>query len=243
MKIRGFIILIPVISTLFFGCGAPEGSLRALLALESWKGQIPGPEQVAMMEKELAVVQGDVDQIVAKTQYRGTLLKAAALQFLENRMYGPAQEYLLQALAIQPESPSLNYYAGLTESNLAKIMVEPETVVKRMERAATYHKRALELDEGFIEAYFALAVIYGLELARPEVGLEWIDRYIDRQKGVVRGESSSGRSYRPHRLKASLLMALDRRSEALKVYREILRDSRDPEDLTLAEDRIRELEN
>lgn len=235
--------VLSILALLLLTSCTPQGSLRALLELESWKGQPPGPEQVAQMEKELAAVQGDLDLIVAKTQYRGTLLKAAALQFLENRMYGPAQEYLLQALAIQPESPSLNYYAGLTESNLAKIMVEPEVIAKRMERAAAYHKRALELDEGFIEAYFALAVIYGLELAQPEMGLEWVDRYLDRQKGLVRGESSSGRSYRPQRLKASLLMALDRRNEALKVYREILRDSRDPEDRTLAEDRIRELEN
>ena len=224
------------------GC-SPPGSLRALLELESWKGEVPGPEREQQLEAEIQAVQSDLDQIVAKTQYKGTLLKAAALSFLDSRMYGPALDYLIQALAIQPESPALNYYAGVAQSNLAKIDPDPEQIVAKLERAATYHKKAIELDDGYMESYFALAVIYGLELNQPELGLQWVDGYLAQQKGVVRGEKGSGNTYRPQRLKATLLVALNRRAEAIVVYQDILQNSRNAEDQSLAQEKLQELKN
>jgi tetratricopeptide (TPR) repeat protein len=212
------------------GCNdAQERILRRLVATEGgdYKGEEVSKERVAELERQVEQFHDEVVELVKKKGQLGVLYRMLALQYVDNEMYGPALENLEKGLAIYPNNHTMLYYAGLCTGQLAK--AQPEESVRRseLEQAARYYQRAIELRRDYVEARYALSVLYVFELERPADAVPHLQEILEVQSDHGKAKF----------LLARVRAEQGRLEEAVSLYGEIAEESE------IAEERRRAREN
>jgi tetratricopeptide (TPR) repeat protein len=203
---------------LLSGCNdAQKRMLRRLVATESgqYQGEEVSEERVAELERNVKQFHDQVVELVKKRGQLGVLYKMLALQYVDNEMYGPALENLRKGLEIYPNNDTMLYYAGLCKGQLAKAEAEESRRREGLEQAAWYYRRAIELRTAYVEARYALAVLYAFELDRLDDAVPHLQWIIEE---------------REDHMKARFLMARvraqqGRLEEAVQLYDEIAAES------------------
>ncbi len=146
--------------------------------------QIAGIEELGRLYRDLALKYLDIDML--NTRIRRLLMQeeeapplyqsdslyysALAFEYMDMQIYREALINLEKAIGIFPQNKLLYYYAGISAANIGKSLVRVEMTDERerWERdAEAYYMRALELDEKYADALYALSVLRFYELERP----------------------------------------------------------------------------
>lgn len=200
------------------GCSdAQDRILRRLVATDSegYKGEEVSEERVAELERHVRQYHDRVVELVKKQGELGILYRMLALQYVDGQMYGPALANLEKGLDIYPNNHTMLYYAGLCAGQLAK--AEPDEGARRegLREAAHYYRRAIALRSSYVEARYALAVLYVFELERAEEAVPHLQRVLEVQEGHTRAKF----------LLARVRTEQGRLEEAARLYAEIAAES------------------
>jgi cytochrome c-type biogenesis protein CcmH/NrfG len=168
------------------GCSrSGEGYLNQLQNLErsGFKGQKPPLSTVEDLKKAIEANRAEVEKKVTAAQNLGVYYKMLALKYIDADMYGLALDALKQAIVIFPENSQLFYYSAISSARMAKADVTmPAESNVLFAQSEAYYKRAIFLDPAYAEAMYGLAVLYAVELGRPEDAEPLLRSILDRQK-------------------------------------------------------------
>ncbi|MDR2509640.1 MAG: tetratricopeptide repeat protein [Spirochaetaceae bacterium] len=122
----------------------------------------------------------------------GVYWKILATRFQDREMFVEALKSLEHAIEYTPDDEVLHYLTGLNAARAAKSMYDyngEKPYGERSERylnlAETAYLRAIELQDSYTQARYALAVLYIFELDRPEAAIEQLLRYMENRSGDV----------------------------------------------------------
>ncbi len=174
--------LVLIVSFLSVSCDREEQRmLDRLLKTETgeYSGEEIDSERVEELDRHIRRYADEVEQIVKETGKLGIYYRMLALDYLDQEMYGPAEEYFLRALEIYPNNHVLHYYTGLTQAQLSGAQPGGAERNAKLEEAAYHQERAIELKPDYFDALYALSVLYIFELDMPLSAEEYVLRALD----------------------------------------------------------------
>ena len=151
--------------------------LDDLVAMEqpSYEGREPSDQRIEELRADIARLENDFEELSQTARDTSSAYRLLALQYVQYRMYGLALEALEEALAITPENTAILYLAGVSAARLAKSRPTDAEEATLLTRAERYYRRAVELDGRYVNALYALAVLYAFELDNSSGAREIID--------------------------------------------------------------------
>ncbi|MFW5727459.1 MAG: tetratricopeptide repeat protein [Spirochaetia bacterium] len=214
------VVLVLMLSALLSGCNeAQKRILQRLMATESgqYAGEEVDEERIAELKDHIKRFSDEVEQLVEDTGQLGIFYKMLALEFMDEKQYGPAREYFLKSLEIYPNNQVVQYYTGLVSAQTAGAQPTEAERRARLEEAAYHYERAAELKRNYFEALYALAVLYIHELDRPFEAEQYVQRALEVRPG----------SDKTKFLLASIRVQQGRFEEAVEIYDEIAAETED----------------
>lgn len=182
MKRCAVCVLVMIVSLLSVSCNREQQRiLDRLLKTETgeYSGEEIDRERVEELEKHVRRYADEAEQLVKETGKLGIYYKMLALDYLDQEMYGPAEEYFLRALEVYPNNHVLHYYTGLAQAQLSGAQPGAAERTVKLEEAAFHHERAIELKPDYYDALYALSVLYIFELDKPLSAEEYVMRALD----------------------------------------------------------------
>lgn len=210
--------LLILTALLFAACNERQkGMLQRLMATrgDQYAGEEVSGEQVKEYERHVRLFSDEVTDLVKKKGQLGIYYRMLAMEYMDQEMYGPAFDTFMKAMEIYPNNHILHYYAGVASSQLAETKPEEPQREELIERAAHYHRRAVELKGNYVEALYALSVLYIFELDRPYDAEEHVQKIMN-----IRSDH-----YRARFLLARIRVEQNRVEEAIEIYTSIAEDA------------------
>ena len=99
-------------------------------------------------------------------------------------MYGQSLSALQKAVQYYPQNQNLFYYIGVSAGYMAKASLDFNADGKSTERdnylllAEAGYKRAVELDQDYVKAFYGLSVLYVLEMNQPARALPLLEKVL-----------------------------------------------------------------
>ncbi len=211
----GLVVLAVALGAL---AGCPRDTYeRSILALdppagETAQGGKAGEEQRRIRELEQGIrrYRREAERTLKATSQLEVYYKMLATAYMQRGMYQPAYEALQEALAIQSENPILYYHAAVCAASLSKAQVEAADRAQWLQRAEAHYRRALELDPGYVDALYGLAVLEVFERERPQEAVPLLERLLKRERRNTRAQLLLGNAYyRSGRLEDALAVFRD----------------------------------
>jgi tetratricopeptide (TPR) repeat protein len=175
--------------------------------------------RIQELKEGIARYRREVERTVQATGQIGIYYKMLALQYMQRDMYGEAYESLQQAIQIHPENSILFHYAAVCAGRMSLAMVDDKARTQWLARAEKLYRRALALDQNYVDAMYGLAVLLTFELERPEEAEGLLERILDIEKNNLEAMFLLGNVY----------YRLGRLEEALETYRRAAAAARVPE--------------
>jgi len=153
-----------------FSCGNEKREYAELMAEfepEEYADREASEEKIKELEKKISDMQKEVERTIDASYDLALYNKMLAVEYIELKMYGPALEALRKAIEISPANRLLFYYAGVCCAQMATSTPRQEERRRYLKDAEFYYKRAIELKNNYVEALYALAVLYVFEMDRP----------------------------------------------------------------------------
>jgi tetratricopeptide (TPR) repeat protein len=198
----------------------------------AYSGQEPSEERIQQLREDIERYREIVERRVEAAGQLSVFHRMLALEYLDRSMYGLALESLGDAIQITPENEILHFYAGVSAARMAKSVLDREESAELFRRAEDYYQRAVELDGRYVEALYALGVLYTFEINRPSEALEPLRQALEVQENNLEVRFVLGNA----------LVQIGRREEAVSVYEEILRIASDADTRRRARELIATLE-
>ena len=195
--------------------------LEDVLALEapSTTAEEPSEERIEELQAAIEEFRDVVEAKVEASRNMAVYYKMLASEYIERRMFGLALDALEEAIAIQPENPSLFYTAGVAAARFAKSQVEEAEALAWFARAESYYQRCIELDPRNGDAHYGLAVLYEFELDRSAEARTLLQNLI----------SFEPNNYPALGVLARIYVSDGRVSDAISIYEDIVANSKDPD--------------
>lgn len=162
-----------------------EGYIDQLLQLEKtgFTGRKADLSTTEGLKKAIEENRAEVEKKVAAAKNLGVYYKMLALKYMDAEMFGLALDALKNAMDIFPENAQLFYYSGISSARMAKAEVGDRKKAEELfAKAEAYYKRALALDPASVDTMYGLAVLYSMELARPEDAEPLLRQILGREK-------------------------------------------------------------
>lgn len=203
-----------VLLVLFSGCSdRGKHILSRLMATQAsqYEDEEISEEKVKELERHVKLFSEEVAELVKKKGKLGIYYRMLGMEYMNREMYGPAFETFLKALEIYPANHIIHYYTGLASSRLAETKPEEQERREVLESSAHYYEKAIELKGNYVEALYALSMLYIFELDRP----------YDAEKHLEKILSVKSDHYRAMFLLARIRVEQNRIEEAVEIYNEI----------------------
>lgn len=210
----GMVFLLLFLLSMLIGCNdRTKQMLQRLMATqpEQYQGEGVTEEKLEELKREIKKFEDEITELVKKQSELGIYYRMLGMEYFDQEMYGPALELFREGMEIYPNNRLLHYYAGVSQSQLAKAEAEEEKREKLFEQAAYYYERAIELKENYVDALYALSVLYVFELDRPSDALPHVRKILQ-----LRDEH-----YRAEFLLARIRVEEGRVEEAMELYQNI----------------------
>lgn len=213
-KIIFLFIIIAGFSLLLSSCNeARKKSLDRLLKTESgeYENEKVSKERIEELEEAIKEYTKDVERVIKANAEIGVYYRMLALEYIDMEMYHMALENLKEAMEYYPGNPVLNYYSGLVSANIAKAEPEDNKRILLYGVAERYYLSAVRLRSGYIDALYALSIIYLFELEQPFMAEPLLEQII----------SKSPKNWEAKFLYAGLKVIAGDTSSAIDLYDEI----------------------
>jgi tetratricopeptide (TPR) repeat protein len=156
-----------------------------LAELERGSRKNLGPATAAEIQASILEYQKVVEKKVHASDRISYYYKMLGLEYMKRKMYGEAYKAFAQALEISPQNANLYYYAGICAAYMSKseIGLEDGSDAKRLDylsKAEKAYKRSLDIEHENSRTMYALAVLYALELSRPDDAAPLLEDYMSR---------------------------------------------------------------
>jgi len=167
-----FLIVICLLSCFLLpvSCGREKREYAELLSEfepEEYADQEASEETIRELEKKIGDTKKEVERTINATYDLALYNKMLAVEFIELEMYGPALDALKKAIEISPANRLLFYYAGVCSAQMSKSTTNEADRQRYLEDAEFYYLRAIDLKNNYVEALFALSVLYVFEMNKP----------------------------------------------------------------------------
>lgn len=189
--------------------------LSRLLRTEPDPDRAPTTGRIEELEADVKRYRDEVEQRFRAGRNLASAHRMLGMRYLEGGMAGQALEQFRNAIDLQPENPTLYYYAGVAAGRFAGAALEPEIRQERLEMAERAYRRALDLRPDYTSASYGLAILYAYELERFEEAREHID-------AVLEARSADDRAFA---VSAYVYAGLDRIDEAIREYDRVIEHS------------------
>jgi tetratricopeptide (TPR) repeat protein len=185
---------------------------------EGYEGQEPTEERIQELKQAIQEYQQQVERQVEAAAQIGIYYKMLANEYVEREMYGKALESLSEAIYYYPDNPVLHYLAGVSAAHLGASMPSEQRREQYLLQAEKSYRRALELDETYVDALYGLAVLYVFELERPREALPLLQRLLQYERRNVDAMFLLARGY----------AAVGRIEDAVEMYDRIIETTQIP---------------
>lgn len=169
------------ISLLLVSCGV---SNKTVIRHQKMEEGVGSPTSV----EELKEAIGKYQERVADTQLAmsqiGIWYKILGTRYLDNKMYGPALEAFQQALFYYPDNQNLYYYVGVCAGYLSHASLDfdatgnQEKKYNYLKLAEESYLRAVNIDDRYTRALYALGVLYVFELDESEKAIPYLEKLL-----------------------------------------------------------------
>ena len=169
------------ISLLLVSCGV---SNKTVIRHQKMEEGVESPTSV----EELKEAIGKYQERVADTQLAmsqiGIWYKILGTRYLDNKMYGPALEAFQQALFYYPDNQNLYYYVGVCAGYLSHASLDfdatgnQEKKYNYLKLAEESYLRAVNIDDRYTRALYALGVLYVFELDESEKAIPYLEKLL-----------------------------------------------------------------
>jgi tetratricopeptide (TPR) repeat protein len=172
--------LLMFLLVLLTACGRRDEYLDSLVEMEDrgYQGRQVSQERIEEIKEAIRDYRKEVARKVDATGQIGIYYKMLALEYMEAGMFQEAYEALQEAIAIHPENPILFYYSAVCAARMSKAQVEEDPRQRWLELSERLYRRAIDLDPGYADALYGLAILYVFELDRPEEAEVLLDRLL-----------------------------------------------------------------
>ena len=176
MKPMRVCLIALILLSLLTGCDRNDPRLAGMQRLES-ASENPASidELIAVIDEYAGVVNEKIQAGIQQAQY----LKYLAHEYTRHEMYSLALEALEEAILLEPQNQVLHQLAGASAAYVAKAQGRVVLRDEYYAMAERYYLRAVELSPDYMEAHYALAVLYLFELEEPENALPHIERVLE----------------------------------------------------------------
>jgi tetratricopeptide (TPR) repeat protein len=158
-------------------------------------GQAVADRRIREIQQAIRRYRREVERTVKASAQLEVYYKMLAAAYMQQGMFQPAYEALQEAMAIQSANPILAYYAAVCSASLSKAQVEEAARSQWLQRSEGYYRRALDLDPGYVNALYGLAVLYVFELQRPQEAAVLLERLLKRDSRNTAAELLLGNAY------------------------------------------------
>lgn len=145
-------------------------TLQRILKTESgdYENEKISKERIKELEEGIKEYTDDVERVVKANAQIGIYYRMLALEYIDLEMYHYALKNLEKAMEFYPTHSVLSFYAGLANANIARAEVEENKRLALLYDAENYYITAIRIRKGYVNAIYALSVLYMFDLNRPE---------------------------------------------------------------------------
>ena len=205
--------LLLLLLIIFFSCNKDEKALYS--RLETTEYSEITKEREAELKADIRKYKDILEENIETLRGIGSCTKSLGKLYLENKMYFLALEQFKESMKIYPENPILFYYAGVCSAKSSKLVIEDTEKYEYISDSVEYYKKAIELDNKFTKALYALSIIYLFELDRPKEAALLLNN--------IMGYESS--NYEAMFLLANAYIRIGRIDDASDIYEKIIKSS------------------
>lgn len=165
----------------FSGCNRERQSvLEKLKTLEvgTYEDNALGRRNIEDLERGIRFLEDEVTRTVDAGEFLGTYYKLAGIQFLDRNMFGLAAQFFDKALGVYPTNHILAHRAGVSLARLAQAKADPDERADILARAEEYYLYAIQINGGYVDALYALSVLYIFEMDREEEAEQYLERIL-----------------------------------------------------------------
>ena len=192
MKIKALFLVLCMI--LFASCN----DKRFIQRLQEHEEGVSNPTTEADLKDAIKKYSRRIDDIMVASERVGIWYRMLGTRYLDKKMYKNALDCFQKAIEFYPENQNLYYKVGVCAAFMAKNSLEFEEdglEEKYYRMAVKAYKRAIELDQNYSKAIYALSVLYVFELGTPAEAIPLLEKAIDGKMKPLEELFLLGRAY------------------------------------------------
>ena len=171
---------------------------RFIQRLQEHEEGVSNPTTEADLKDAIKKYSRRIDDIMVASERVGIWYRMLGTRYLDKKMYKNALECFQKAIEFYPENQNLYYKVGVCAAFMAKNSLEFEEdglEEKYYRMAVKAYKRAIELDQNYSKAIYALSVLYVFELGTPAEAIPLLEKAIDGKMKPLEELFLLGRAY------------------------------------------------
>lgn len=176
------LVLLALVVLLLSACEPPDARYESLVGLEP---QPPSADRLRELEQLIEEYGEVVAQRLDAGIRQADAMKLLAQEYMRQQLYGPAYETLVDALLIQPENHVLSYLAGASSAVIGKSQADLNERDRYLRLSERHYLRAIEIQPGYTDARYGLAILYSFELEEPLNAINQLEPLIQRNASNV----------------------------------------------------------
>ncbi len=169
------------ISLLLVSCGV---SNKTVIRHQKMEEGVGSPTSVEELKEAIGKYQKRVADTQLAMSQIGIWYKILGTRYLDNKMYGPALEAFQQALFYYPDNQNLYYYVGVCAGYLSHASLDFDATGNQdkkynyLKLAEESYLRAVNIDDRYTRALYALGVLYVFELDESEKAIPYLEKLL-----------------------------------------------------------------
>lgn len=166
----------------FVSCTKSNKTIKRLQKLEEG---VDNPTKIDELKDAIKKYEDRVNDVVLAQQQIGIWYKILGSRYIKEGMYGEALKCYQTALEYYPTNQNLYYWVGVCAGWMSKESLDfnasGNNQIKQnyLELAESAYKRAVELDDRYERAWYALGSLYSYELNEYEKAVECFEKALE----------------------------------------------------------------
>lgn len=166
---------------LFLGCPIQNKTITRMQKLEEG---VDHPTTIDELKDAINKYEKRVADIQLAQTQTGIWYKMLGTRYLDNKLYGEALKCFQRSLQYFPDNQNLYYYTGLCAGYMSHASLDFEAtgnVEKKLnflKLSESSYLRALEIDDRYSNALYAIGVLYIYELGENEKAIPYLEKLL-----------------------------------------------------------------
>ena len=177
----GVVVCCALLGSVVFGSKSNKLQIKHVQMMEQGVSE---PSTIEELKEAIEQYESRTQELIDVQEQAGIWYKLLATKYIDAEMYGEALHALEKAVQYYPQNQNLFYYIGVSAGYMAKASLDFNADGKSTERdnylllAEAGYKRAVELDQEYVKAFYGLSVLYVLEMNQPARALPLLEKVL-----------------------------------------------------------------